>query len=519
MVEADVLVIGSGIAGASAAIRAAEHGLDVIILTKSRKPSENTTSYAQGGIVYRGKGDSADLLIEDIIKVGAGASNPEAAEILAAYGPALIDEYLIKKAGVEFDRTERGEFDLAEEGAHSVRRILHVGDRTGEVIQEALYQYIRTFRNIRIYEDCVAIDLITPEHHSRNPLDVYAPNVVIGVYALNNKAKKVEKFMARATVLATGGLGQIYLHTTNPSGATGDGFAMAYRAGARLINMEYIQFHPTAFYTEERTTFLITEALRGEGAVLKTPDGEPFMERYHPQGSLAPRDIVARAIHEEMTVNGYPYVLLDAASYIPPEKLKTRFPTIYRKCLEFGVDITQEPIPVVPAVHFACGGVKVDLHCRTALKGLYAVGEVACTGLHGANRLASTSLLEGLVFGIRAADAIKEDIKELSRLPKYDIPEWIDGGLQEADPALILQDWLGLKHIMWNYVGIVRTERRLKRAVLDLRHLWLQVEEFYKRTKISRSLIELRNGIQTALVIARSALRNRTSRGTHFRKD
>ena len=518
MVESDVLVIGSGIAGAIAAIRAAEKGLEVVLITKSKDPSETTTSFAQGGIVYRGDGDTPELLVQDILNAGGGASNPDAARILAVEGPRLVEEYLINKAGVEFDRRETGEYDLAEEGAHSVRRILHVGDRTGAVIQEALFRYMRGVPNIRLYQGHVAVDLITPEHHSRDPLDVYAPDRVIGAYALNVDDKKVHRFMARAVILATGGLGQVYLHTTNPRGATGDGFAMAYRAGARLINMEYIQFHPTAFYTEEKTTFLITEALRGEGAILKTPDGRSFMEDYHELGSLAPRDVVARAIHEEITQHGYPYVLLDAASYIPAEKLKTRFPTIYKKCLENGIDITKEPIPVVPAVHFACGGVKVDLFGRTILRGLYAAGEVACTGVHGANRLASTSLLEGLVFGVRAADAASRELPELES-PRYDIPEWIDEGLEEADPALIHQDWDSLKHIMCNYVGIVRTTKRLKRAVLDLRHLWLQVEDFYRQTKLSRGLIELRNGIQTALVIARSALRNRVSRGAHFRKD
>ncbi len=513
----DVLVIGTGIAGGTAALRLAQAGLSVGVMTKAEQPEDTATLLAQGGIVFQGEGDP-EALVQDILRAGAGASLPEAARILAEEGPRVLQEILIHTLRVPFDRAN-GRYHRTSEAAHSVPRILHVGDETGKAIERALIRYLSRQPNLVLFPGHVAVDLITPEHHGAHPLHRYAPDAVVGVYAYHRKEGRVYRFLARAVVLATGGLGQIYLHTTNPRGATGDGFAMAYRAGARLINMEYIQFHPTALYSEEEQNLLITEAMRGEGAVLKTPSGEPFMKRYHPLGSLAPRDVVARAIHEEMTLHGYRYVLLDIASYRPPEFIRQRFPGLYRKLLEKGIDITQQPIPVVPVVHFACGGVKTDLWGRTLLKGLYAVGEVACTGLHGANRLASTSLLEGLVFGDRVARAVQEDFPDLEDPRWYNIPEWIDTGTEDPDPALIQQDWATLKHIMWNYVGVVRTRERLRRAVRDLRHLWLEVETFYRHTRLCPRLIELRNGLQTALVVARSALRNPESRGTHYRKD
>jgi L-aspartate oxidase len=365
-----------------------------------------------------------------------------------------------------------------------------------------------------------AVDLITPSHHAPDPLDHYLPERVVGVYAYIHKDRRVVRILCRAVVLATGGAGRIFRFSTNPPGATGDGYAMAYRAGARLIHMEYVQFHPTAHRLPSGQVLLITEAMRGEGAVLRTPEGETFMERYHPDGSLAPRDVVARAIHEEMVNHGYPYVLLDIASARTPGEIRQRFPYIHRVLLEEeGLDITREPIPVVPMAHFFCGGVKTDLWGRSTLSGLYAVGEVACNGLHGANRLASTSLLEGLVFGIRTAQAIQDDLPALSPFPSTRIPPWQMTGEEEPDPALVHQDWRTLQWIMWNYVGVVRTGERLARAVRDLRHLWFEVEHFYRHTLLHPRLVELRNGIQTGLLVARSALRNRTSRGVHFRKD
>ncbi len=518
IISSDVLIIGTGIAGLTTAIKAAEEGFKVNIITKGARPEESNTDNAQGGIVYKGEGDSKELLIKDILEAGAGASNPEAARILAEYGPQLVEEILINKAKVKFNRRKDGKFDLTEEGAHSVRRILHADDITGRAIERGLLNYVSQLKNITIFTKHIAIDILTLQHHCKNPIFVYKKPEALGVYAYSMEEKRVKRFLAKATVLATGGLGQIFLHTTNPDGATGDGFAMAYRAGLPLINMEYIQFHPTTLYHKDAKRFLISESVRGEGAVLKTPDGEEFMKKYHPLGSLAPRDVVSRAIHEEMTEKGYKYVLLDLASYMDAEKIKERFPNIYKTCLKYGIDITKEPIPVVPAVHFACGGIKVNMWSETDMKRLFAVGEVACTGLHGANRLASTSLLEGLVFGYRAAVRIKDKWEELKK--ELEIPvAWIDTGEFEPDPALVNQDWITLKHIMWNYVGLVRTQKRLRRAIYDLRHLWWEVEEFYRKAKLTKQLIELRNGILVGLIVARAAFRNRESRGCHYRKD
>ena len=518
IVKSDVLVVGTGIGGLTTALTLAENGFDVVLITKARKPEECNTDYAQGGIVYKGENDSEELLVKDILDAGAGASNPEAARIVAQDGPKLVEEILIKKIQVPFNKRENGSLDLTEEGAHSVRRIIHADDLTGRAIERAFLRYISNINKIRIFTQHVAIDLLTLQHHCKDPTLVYKDPECLGVYAYSVEERRVKRFLAKTTVLATGGLGQIFLHTTNPKTATGDGFAMAYRAGVPLINMEYVQFHPTTLYHKDAERFLISESVRGEGAVLKTPDGEPFMEKYHPLGSLAPRDIVSRAIHEEMTEKGYKYVLLDLASYMEPERIKERFPNIYKTCLEYGIDITKEPIPVVPAVHFACGGIKVNMWSETPMKRLFAVGEVACTGLHGANRLASTSLLEGLVFGYRAAIRIMNNWEKFTEETPTPQP-WIDTGEFEPDPALIAQDWITLKHIMWNYVGLVRTEKRLKRAIYDLRHLWWEVEDFYRRAKVTKALIELRNGILVGLVIARAAYRNRESRGCHYRKD
>ena len=518
--DTDVLIIGSGVAGCSAALELAKKGYQVTLVTKGEQPEESNTYHAQGGIIYKGEKDYPELLVKDIQTAGAGATWPPAAQVLAQEGPKLVEEILIKEIKVPFTLGEDGKLDLTEEAAHSLRRIIHSNDFTGKAIEVALINHISKIPNIQILTGHLAIDLITPEHHSPDPLATYPTTSCLGAYLFNLKEEKVIKAMAPVTILATGGLGQVYLHTTNPEGATGDGFAMAYRAGAKLINMEYIQFHPTTLFHKDAKRFLISESVRGEGAVLKTPEGEPFMDKYHPLGPLAPRDVVARAIHEEMMEYGYKYVLLDLASYMEAEAIKRRFPMIYETCLQYGIDITKEPIPVVPAVHFSCGGIKVDLWGRTTIHRLFAVGEVSCTGLHGANRLASTSLLEGLVWGTRAARWINQNWEDYNRdTPPHPIPEWIDTGVEEPDPALIKQDWITLRHIMWNYVGLVRTRRRLKRAITDLRHLWREVEEFYKNAKLTKELLELRNGIQTGLVIARAAQRNRVSRGCHYRKD
>ncbi len=519
--RSDVLVVGSGVAGCVAALKAAECGFKVNLITKGEKPEDSNTYHAQGGIIYKGKGgkDSPELLVKDILEAGAGASLPEAARVLATEGPSMVEKYLMSLTKVPFNKDEDGDLDRTEEAAHSVRRIIHADDLTGRAIEIALIKKVLETPAIKVFTNHVAIDLLTPEHHTEDPLNVYDPLSVVGIYAYHVDSKEVKRFIANVTILATGGLGRVFLHTTNPKGATGDGFAMAYHAGARLINMEYVQFHPTTLFHRDAERFLISESVRGEGGVLLTPEGEPFMEKYHPLGSLAPRDVVARAIHQEMVENGYQYVLLDLASHMKPEAIRERFPTIYETCKRYGIDISTQPIPVVPATHFSCGGVKVDLWGRTTVDRLFAVGEVSCTGVHGANRLASTSLLEGIVWGDRCVRRIAEDWEKYESPPEYPIPHWVDTGIEDPDPALVKQDFITLKHIMWNYVGLARSRRRLQRAIIDLRHLWREVEHFYKYSKLSKELIELRHALQTGLIVAKAAQGNRTSRGCHYRID
>ncbi len=514
----DLLVIGGGIAGTSAAIRAADSGLSVAIVTKTDKLDDSATSHAQGGIVYRAIDDSPELLINDILSAGAGASLRAAAEVVATEGPEIIEKMLLEEAPVDFDRDDSGQLDRTEEAAHSKRRILHKTDITGRYIEQALIKRIRELPNITSFTGHTLVDLLTNHHHVDDPLACYEDNRCLGAYVLDNANSTVKTITAKNTLLATGGLGQIYLHTTNPDVATGEGLAAAYRAGAEIINMEYIQFHPTTLAVSGADSFLISESVRGEGAILIGFDKKPFMKRYHPLGSLAPRDIVARAIHSEMIEHHWPYVYLDIASYMKPEAVKKRFPTIWKECKKYGIDCAYEPIPVVPAAHFSCGGVRCDLNGRTTVDGLYTVGEVACTGLHGANRLASTSMLEGLVFGYRAANDIVKKIKREA----YSIPnvrQWSYTGSSSIDNALIFQDFITLKYIMWNYVGLIRNSHRLGRAINDLRHLWQETEEFYRNTRLTREIVELRGAIQTGLIIARAAWQNRTSRGCHFRKE
>jgi L-aspartate oxidase len=511
----DVLIIGSGIAGLSAAIIASEQGLDVILVTKN-SIEESNTFYAQGGIVSRGIDDSSDMLIEDIMQAGDGISNIEAVKLVADEGPLLVEDFLIKKINVPFTRSPENEFVFAREGGHSRRRILYCMDSTGKAIEESLVNKLKEQKGVRVLSDYTAIDLMTIPHHSMSPLALYMEPQCIGVYMLSNKTEEVERVFSSYTILATGGLGRIYQHTTNPLGATGDGFAMADRAGARLINMEYIQFHPTTLFHKDADGFLISEALRGEGAKLKTKDNVPFMEKYSSLGDLAPRDEVCRAMYEEMIRRGDAYVYLDLASYTDIN-IKKRFPMIYKKCLALDIDIQKVPIPVVPAAHYSCGGVQVDLWGRTSLNNLYAVGEVAATGLHGANRLASTSLLEGLVWGIRSAQHIIEHFKDKKIYKESEIPPWrFPDNEEEFDPALVQQDWVSIRSTMWNYVGIIRTVKRLERAQADLDYLKNRIDDFYRRVHLVPMVINLRNGIRTARIVAESAFKNRVSRGAHF---
>ena len=387
---------------------------------------------------------------------------------------------------VPFDQHTNGKLSRTREGGHSLSRILHVGDATGRAIEEALIAKLKTLPNVTLLAGMTAVDLITSSHHSHDPMAVYQPITCHGAYVMDRVENVVHRVLAPATILATGGVGRIYRHTTNPPGARGDGLAMAYRAGARVINAEYIQFHPTTLAVPGADNFLISEAVRGEGARLYTPDGRHFMDTYAPKwGDLAPRDVVARAIHHEMLEHGYPHVLLDLASAMPADRIPERFPTIYATCREAGIDITAEPIPVVPAAHYFCGGVQVDLWGRSSLEGLYAVGEVSCTGVHGANRLASTSLLEGLVWGDRAGrDIAARD--DLHLVAADDIPPWQDVSEGDAaDPVLVYRDSRMLQNIMWLYVGLARNTHRLSRALQDLNHLWGMIDEFYRSTRLN----------------------------------
>jgi L-aspartate oxidase len=519
LVQSDVLIIGCGIAGAAAALRLAEEReRQITVITRAAELEESNTRYAQGGIVTLGKNDSPQKLIRDILEAGAGLSLPSTAEILAMEGPQLVQKILVEEAGVEFDRTPGGEFDFGREAAHSLPRVLHVGDATGKAIIQGLLKLMRSRPNIRFVNSATAVDLITFPHHARDPLAVYQPITCHGAYVYSGAEGAVHRYLAGVTILATGGLGRIYRYTSNPEGARGDGLAMADRAGARVINAEFIQSHPTVFAGPSGDGFLISEAVRGEGGRLLTPDGRAFMAEYAPEWKeLAPRDIVARAIHREMVIHDYPHVLLDI-SFLPAEHIKTRFPTIYSRCREAGFDITREPIPVVPAEHYSCGGVWTDSDGRTTIPGLYAVGEVACTGLHGANRLASTSLLEGLVWGRRAA----EHIAASNAFPKVNpdqVPAWEPGVSEEADPALIWRDVRTIQYTMWHYVGLIRSSVRLNRALSDLYHLNEEIEDFYRTTHLSDALIGLRHSIRAALVVATAAKQNRTSIGCHYLED
>jgi L-aspartate oxidase len=517
--ESDVLIIGCGIAGTAAALRLSEdRQRQVTVITRAPDPEESNTRYAQGGIVSIGSEDSIDLLVRDILDAGAGLSYPPAVRILAEEGTRLVQRLLIERAGVSFDKAPDGTLDYSIEGAHSRARILHVGDATGEAIIRGLHRLMRARPNIRIVNSATAVDLITFPHHARDPLAVYQPITCHGAYVYDRSDRTVVRHLAGATILATGGLGRIYRYTSNPEGARGDGLAMADRAGARVINAEFIQFHPTLLAAPSGEGFLITEAVRGKGGRLLTPDGRVFMEEYSPEWKdLAPRDIVARAIHREMVVHDYPHVLLDI-SFLPADQVKNRFPNIYARCLEIGIDITRQPIPVVPAEHYSCGGVWTDIDGCTTIPGLYAVGEVACTGVHGANRLASTSLLEGLVWGWRAAAKIAGG-GALARIPPDQVPSWEPGVSEDADPALIWRDMRTIQYTMWHYVGLIRSSARLKRALSDLYHLNEEIEGFYRATRLSDELIGLRHGIRAALVVASAAQLNRTSVGCHYLED
>jgi L-aspartate oxidase len=512
MREFDYVVIGSGIAGLSFALKAAEKG-SVAVVTK-RGRADSNTAWAQGGIAcVTSEEDTFDLHIRDTLAAGAGLCHEDAVRTVVTEGPARIAE--LAAMGMHFDR--RGapngdtELDLGREGGHSKRRVLHFRDSTGMEIERTLLEQVANHPRIEVMENHMAVDFITT-----GKLGYAIENCCVGVYVLNDATGEVETLRSDVNVLATGGCGKVYLYTTNPDVATGDGVALAWRAGATIANMEFIQFHPTCLFHPEVKSFLISEAVRGEGGVLLDARGRRFMERHNPQRELAPRDIVARAIDAEMKRSGSKCVFLDITGK-PSDFVKSRFPNIYETCLKSGLDITRQPIPVVPAAHYQCGGVKTDLNGETSLRGLFAIGEVACTGLHGANRLASNSLLEGLVL---AHNAFEKSARKRPTRVAFDLPEWLPGRVSDVDEMVVIShNWEEIRRLMWDYVGIVRTDKRLQRAATRLRNLHSEVQEFYWNFKITTDLLELRNLVTVASLVVDCALSRKESRGLHFTLD
>ena len=512
--DADFLVIGSGLAGLTFALQAARSG-DVLLLSKDVMP-ESATNYAQGGIAsVWSADDSFEAHVEDTLTAGAGLCHRDLVELVVREGPARIRDLIA--LGTHFSRRDQHddpEYDLGQEGGHSHRRILHASDATGREIMRALVAAVRATPNIRVLERHLAIDLLTDA--TRDPTEQTVS--CWGAYVLSRDTGAVQTVTARATLLATGGAGKVYLYTSNPDIATGDGIAMAYRAGVPIANMEFIQFHPTCLYHPAAKSFLISEALRGEGAVLRRPDGTPFMKSYDPRAELAPRDIVARAIDSEMKVHGYDCVYLDI-SHQPRDFLLSRFPTIHQRCLQYGIDLTKEPIPVVPAAHYCCGGTVTNADGATNIRRLYAAGEVAMTGLHGANRLASNSLLEALVLGHRSAEHGVALVAADARLPPS-FPAWNPAGATDSDESVVVtQNWDEIRRFMWNYVGIVRSNRRLARALQRIEALREEIDRYYWDFIVTGDLIELRNLATVAELIILSAIRRKESRGLHYTID
>jgi L-aspartate oxidase len=511
----DYLIVGSGIAGLTFALGVADHG-SVAIVTKDRS-DESNSSYAQGGVAsVWSPEDSFEAHITDTLAAGAGLCHEDVVEMVVRDGPERIRELIA--LGTRFDTHVAGdaiEYDLGREGGHSQRRVLHAGDLTGQEIVRALTAAVRRHPNVTIFENALAVDLLTDRKLARATSD---PVSCWGAYVYDRQSGAVRTVAARTTVLCTGGAGKVYLYTTNPDVATGDGIAIAFRAGAAVGNMEFFQFHPTCLYHPRAKSFLISEALRGEGAILRLPNGLPFMRAYHPDAELAPRDVVARAIDHEMKVRGCEHVYLDI-THEPASYLEERFPNIVRRCREFGIDVTREWIPVVPAAHYLCGGVVTDRNGLTGLGRLYACGEVAMTGLHGANRLASNSLLEALVFGHRAALHARATLASDATRPPA-VPEWNPGTAVNSDESVVVaQNWDEVRRTMWNFVGIVRSDRRLERARKRIAMLQDEIREYYWDFLVTGDLLELRNIATVAELIVRSALLRRESRGLHFTLD
>jgi len=513
MKEYDFVVIGSGIAGLSFALKAAKRG-SVAVVTK-RKGADTNTAWAQGGIAcVTSDEDSFEMHVRDTIEAGAGLCDEEVVRTIVTEGPEKIAELV--ELGLQFDEREvsgHREFDLGREGGHSKRRVLHVQDLTGKEIENVLLRELGRQSHVDLLENHMAVDLITAAK-----LGFATEDHCVGVYVLDERRGQVETIRSDRIVLATGGCGKVYLYTTNPDIATGDGLAMAWRAGATIANMEFIQFHPTCLFHPKAKSFLVSEAVRGEGGILRNSRGDDFMKQYDPRGSLAPRDVVARAIDAEIKRSGAQCVFLDI-THQSPEFLRERFPHIYETCLRFGIDMTKQPIPVVPAAHYQCGGIKTDANGTTSLSGLYAIGEVGCTGLHGANRLASNSLLEGIVIAHRACEAMTRG-RVASHPKMFSLPEWESGDVQDVDELVVIyHNWDEIRRLMWDYVGIVRSDKRLQRAASRLRNLQREIREFYWNFRISVDLLELRNLATVAALIVDSALSRKESRGLHFNLD
>ncbi len=512
VLHTDCLVIGGGIAGCVYAHQVAKKGLKTMLLCCGDMPEANS-DLAQGGIVYEPNLNMEDLLA-DVKMATAGMCNEKAVKELSAAGCKAVQEVFLTDLSVNFDRDAQHQLRFTREGAHRKNRIIYSKDTTGHAMLAAIQQAVRKNPLVTVREYASAIDLLTLSHSSPDPMDRYYPLTVFGAYVLDNKTGEVFAVTAKKTVLATGGVGQVYRHTTNAAHAYGHGVAMAYRVGARVMNMEFVQFHPTVF--AKGKSFLLSEALRGEGAILRNCNGEAFMPKYHPLKDLAPRDIVARAIEEERLKTSHDCVYLDITAN-PAEETKERFPAIYKKCLEEGFDMTKVPVPVVPAAHYFCGGVYATPQGRTNIANLNAIGETACTGYHGANRLASTSLLEAVAMGYLCAEADAKDIASGS----FHIPDpkpWVVPE-EKPDLNLVKQDLATLRSTMWNYVGLIRSRKHLGRAEKILRHLHNEIDAFYKGTALCQELLDLRNGTQTALLITYAALKNRHSVGCHYLSD
>ena len=516
-IKSDYLIIGSGIAGLSLALKAASIG--TVSLVTKKETMEANTNYAQGGIAsVLDSNDSFDFHVADTLESGAGLSREEIVRMVVTNGPAMINELI--SLGVNFSKDQSQGLDLTREGGHSKRRIAHTKDLTGQEVEQALIRNAEKNRKITIYENHMAIDLITTSKFIKRGISTNETKETCwGAYVLDIQTGEIRTFLSKITVLATGGAGKVYFYTTNPDVATGDGVAIGYRAGARVANMEFVQFHPTCLYHPEAKNFLISESLRGEGGVLIDKKGNHFMEHYHPMKDLATRDIVARSIDAELKKSGDECVYLDI-THKPRDFVKNRFPHIYGRCFEFGIDIAHEPIPVVPAAHYMCGGILTDKYGQTSIANLYAIGEVACTGLHGANRLASNSLLEALVF---AKSAFEDSVNKISNQGDYKfppVPVWDKGSAVDSDESVVVShNWDEVRRLMWNYVGIVRTNKRLARAKTRIDIIQREIRDFFWDFIIAGDLLELRNLATVAELIISSATVRKESRGLHYNLD